>query len=91
MNRNHLPKIVPVIIGVSTVLAIVNTKRYPRNRQRINFIKQLNEQMIRSPYQSALLFEKRIEQTFKLVNQKVDSIYHFACQLEELIEQIKLE
>lgn len=91
MNRNHLPKIVPVIVGVSTVLAVVKTKKYPRNRQRTNVVKQLKSQMFKYPYQSALLFENRIEQTFKLVTQKVDSIYNLACQLEELITQIKLK
>lgn len=91
MKRKHSPKIVPVVIGVSTVLAIVKRKKYPRDRQRTNSIKQLKAQMFKYPYQSALLFENRIEQTFKLVNQKVDSIYNFACQLEELMTQIKLK
>lgn len=91
MKNDRRTKLVPIVVGVCTLIATIKIKRNQPNKQQTTFVQKRSQRLMLSPYQSALLFERRIEQSYKLANQKLASIYHFASQLEELIELIKFK
>lgn len=91
MKNDRRTKLVPIVVGVCTLIATIKKKRNRPSKQQTTFAQQNSQKMILKPYQSALLFEQKIDQTFKLADQKLASIYHFASQLEELIELIKFK
>ncbi|BAM46734.1 hypothetical protein [Amphibacillus xylanus] len=85
MKKHRLIKWVPIVVGVCSGMLIVSKNRKGIKEQ----IKQLSNQVVKHPYQSAVQIERCLEQSFKVANQKLDSLYNGACQLEELIDQIK--
>jgi len=91
VKNDRRTKLVPVVVCVCTLIATIKMNRNRSNEEPTIFAEKKSQQLMLSPYQSSLLLEQRIEQTFKLAHQKLASIYHFASQLEELIELIKFK